>query len=68
MKDWKEFQFDEGIVESQYINPEEPYIAEMKDFIAAVQAKNQSLYPNSLEDDYEILQVLYSLEKLTESK
>ncbi len=67
MEDWKEYQFDEGTVESQYINPEEPYIAEMKDFVAAVQAKNQSLYPNSLEDDYEVLQTLYSLEKLTES-
>lgn len=67
MEDWKEFQFDEGTVESQYINPEEPYIAEMQDFVAAVQAKNQSLYPNSLEDDYEVLQTLYSLEKLTES-
>lgn len=67
MEDWKEYQFDEGTVERQYINPEEPYIAEMNDFVAAVQAKNQSLYPNSLEDDYEVLQTLYSLEKLTES-
>lgn len=64
MGEWKEFKFDTGTVESQYINPEEPYIAEMKDFVAAVQAKNQSLYPNSLEDDYAILQTLYALEQL----
>ncbi len=65
MKEWKEFKFDTGTVESQYINPEEPYIVEMRDFIGAVEAKNKSLFPNSLMDDYEILQTLYSLEKMT---
>lgn len=64
MEEWKEFKFDAGTVESQYINPEEPYIAEMKDFVAAVKAKDQSLYPNSLEADYLILQTLYALEKM----
>ena len=64
MEEWKEFKFNAGTVESQYINPEEPYIAEMKDFVAAVIAKKQSLFPNSLDDDYMILQTLYSLEKL----
>ena len=64
MTEWTEFKFDFGTVESQYINPEEPYIAEMKDFVSAVEAKNQSLYPNSLEDDYSILQTLYALEKM----
>jgi predicted dehydrogenase len=66
MEEWKEFKFDTGTVESQYINPEEPYIAEMKDFIVAVVAKDQSLFPNSLDDDYMVLQTLYSLEKLAE--
>jgi predicted dehydrogenase len=65
MEEWKEFKFDTGTVESQYINPEEPYIAEMKDFVAAVQAKDQLLYPNSLENDYLILQTLYALEQMT---
>jgi predicted dehydrogenase len=68
MKDWQEFKFDKGTVESQYINPEEPYIAEMGDFVLAVKSKNQALYPNSLENDYDVLQTLYSLEKLSESK
>ncbi len=67
MQEWKEFKFDAGTVESQYINPEEPYIAEMHDFITAVKTQNQASYPNTLEDDYEILNTLYSLEKLTES-
>jgi len=65
MEEWKEFKFDTGKVESQYINPEEPYIAEIKDFVAAVETKNQSLFPNSLDDDYAILQTLYALEQLT---
>lgn len=65
MDEWKEYKFDVGTVESQYINPEEPYIAEMKDFVAAVEAKNQSLFPNSLDDDYVILLTLYALEKMT---
>ena len=64
MVEWQEYQFDIGTVESQYINPEEPYIAEMKDFIAAVSAKDQTLYPNSLEDDYKVLQTLSSLEQM----
>ncbi|CAG0938210.1 hypothetical protein BROC_00152 [Candidatus Brocadiaceae bacterium] len=64
MDEWKEYKFGAGTVESQYINPEEPYIAEMKDFVAAVRAKDQMLYPNSLEDDYHVLQTLYALEQM----
>jgi predicted dehydrogenase len=62
-KEWKEYKFSLGTVESQYINPEEPYIAEMRDFVAAVTAQDQSLFPNSLKDDYNVLQTLYSLEQ-----
>ncbi len=65
MDEWKEYKFDTGTVESQYINPEEPYIEEMKDFVAAVNAQDQTLYPNSLNDDYNVLQTLYSLEEMT---
>lgn len=65
MEEWMEFQFSAGTVENQYINPEEPYIAEMKDFVDAVRAKDQTLYPNSLEDDYNVLQTLYALEQMT---
>lgn len=65
MEEWKEYQFDTGTVESQYINPEEPYIAEMKDFVATVSAKDQTLYPNCLDDDYNVLQTLHALEQMT---
>jgi predicted dehydrogenase len=64
MEKWKEYHFDTGTVESQYINPEEPYIAEMRDFVAAVRAKDQTMYPNSLEDDYNVLQTLHALEQM----
>ena len=65
MEEWQEYQFDTGTVESQYINPEEPYIAEMKDFVTAVSAKDQTLYPNTLGDDYNVLQTLHALEQMT---
>jgi predicted dehydrogenase len=64
MEAWKEFKLSAGTIENQYINPEEPYIAEMNDFVAAVRAKDQTLYPNSLEDDYTVLQTLYALEQM----
>ena len=65
MDEWMEFKFDIGTVENQYINPEEPYIAEMKDFISAVEAADPTLFPNTLIDDYEVLQTLGALEKLS---
>jgi len=64
MEEWTEFKFDEGTIESQYINPEEPYIAEVKDFVSAVEEKDQLLFPNSLDADCKILQTLYALEKM----
>ena len=64
MKEWEHFSLRGGTVEDQYINPEEPYIAEMKDFVDAVAANDASLFPNSLADDYRVLQNLYRLEQL----
>lgn len=63
---WIRFDLGVGKVESGYINPEEPYIAEMRDFVDAVMKKNKNIYPNTLMDDYRVLQTLYQLEKLTE--
>lgn len=65
MSDWVEYKFNTGTVENQYINPEEPYIAEMKDFITALHAKDATLFPNSLSDDYAVLETLYALEKMS---
>jgi predicted dehydrogenase len=64
-RDWVRFEFGAGTVEKSYINPEEPYIAELTDFIGAVSKGDRSLYPNTLLDDYRILQTLYRLEALS---
>jgi len=66
MKDWEIINFDTGTIESGYINPEEPYINEVRAFIDAIEGKNK--YPNSLKDDYKILQTLYKLEDISEGK
>jgi len=68
MDDWKNITFDSGTIEKQYINPEEPYIEELKAFIVGLEdVKNskKSSYPNTLLDDYNVLQVLYELEKIS---
>lgn len=65
MEDWEEISFDEGTVEEQYINPEEPYINEIKDFICAIENQNINLFPNNLKKDYKILETLYKLEELS---
>jgi predicted dehydrogenase len=68
MSEWSKFKLPEGTIESQYINPEEPYVSEMEDFIDAVNKKDQSLFPNSLDDDCKILETLYALEQLSQIK
>ena len=64
MKDWEVISFDNGTIEKEYINPEEPYINEIKAFIEAIDKKDRSFFPNSLEEDYKILSTLYELESL----
>jgi len=71
MKEWEKISFDIGTVESGYINPEEPYINEVKAFVDAIinlQSNKPSSYPNTLEDDYKILQTLYKLEDISEGR
>lgn len=63
---WVRFDLGGGTVEAGYMNPEEPYIAEMECFVRAIKQKKKSLYPNSLLDDYKVLRVLYRLEELSE--
>lgn len=66
-QEWTRFDLGGGTVETGYINPEEPYIAEMSDFVAAVAAGDPKRFPNSLEDDWRVLQTLYCLEQLAET-
>ncbi|MEQ8352755.1 MAG: Gfo/Idh/MocA family oxidoreductase [Leptospiraceae bacterium] len=63
MNDWEEVSFAHGTLESNYINPEEPYIAEMRDFLRAIRDGGKSPFPNTLTDDHDVLQLLYSLER-----
>jgi len=63
--EWTKIDLEEGSVEENYINPEEPYIAELSDFILAVKEKNQKLYPNTLDDDCNVLEILEELENLS---
>lgn len=62
-KDWVEINLSKGDIESGYINPENPYIAEVNDFIQAITQKNSSLFPNSLQNDYQILTYLDEVER-----
>ena len=63
--DWTRFSLDVGTVETGYINPEEPYISEMTDFISAVESGDASRFPNSLADDVRVLGLLERLEELS---
>ena len=65
--EWVKFYLGDGTIAAGYINPEEPYIDEMRDFVNAITKNDKSLYPNTLLDDYRVLQTLHQLEKLTES-
>jgi predicted dehydrogenase len=62
--DWQRFNLGAGIVEAGYINPEEPYIEEMRLFTTALTQHDKSIYSNSLLDDYRVLKVLHRLEEL----
>ncbi len=66
-KEWTRVDLGGGTVESGYINPEEPYIAEMADFVAAVEAMDPERFPNALLDDVRVLETLQQLEQLAES-
>ncbi len=61
---WTRHSIGGGTVEAGYINPEEPYIAEVADFIAAVETHRQERFPNTLFDDWQVLDILNRLEAL----
>jgi predicted dehydrogenase len=64
-KEWTRIPLSHGHVEAGYINPEEPYIAEMSDFLSAVKSPESDPFPNTLEADWRVLQALYRLEELS---
>lgn len=64
--DWSRTNLGSGTIEAGYINPEEPYISEMADFVKAVEAADRHVFPNTLERDVQVLELLNDLEKLSE--
>jgi predicted dehydrogenase len=62
---WERFDLAVGSIEAGYINPEEPYIAELRDFVDAVRVGDKRIFPNTLVDDYRVLQTLHQLEALS---
>jgi len=59
---WQKFELKSGTVEEKYINPEEPYVDEMRDFLSAVLEKDPGKFPHTLERDAQILKLLVELE------
>lgn len=61
---WETHELDNGRAEVGYINPEEPYVAEMRDFIDAARRGDVNLYPNTLFKDAKVLRTLESIDNL----
>ncbi|MCW7471410.1 Gfo/Idh/MocA family protein [Leptospira kanakyensis] len=64
--EWIQYKLDSGTLEKGYINPEEPYISEMQDFVESVVSKDQNKFPNTLLDDWKVLNTLCMLEKISD--
>lgn len=58
---WETVSLEAGTVERQYINPEEPYIEEMRRFIRAIEGNEPFGY--TFEEDHKILKLLYRAEE-----
>lgn len=58
---WTEESVGLGTVESKYINPEEPYIEEIRTYLSCIQSKTMPAY--TLQDDIKILDLLYRAEE-----
>ena len=61
MQKFKTYPFNSGKIIKGYINSERPYISEIRTFIKAVKKRNSSLFPNTLENDFEILRLTSKL-------
>lgn len=61
--DWTVVSLARGTVQDGYIYPEEPYIQELMAFLSAVEHSNPKEFPNTLEEDYQILRLLIDIEQ-----
>ncbi len=58
-----EMTLEAGNKEDGYINPEEPYVSEIKDFINTIRYSNANAFPSHLSDDIMILELLEAIEQ-----
>lgn len=63
---WEDISLDPGSVEAGYIHAEEPYVAEMADFVAAVEGTKP--WPYSFEQDEKILALLVDAERDSDAR
>lgn len=59
---WTVEVLPDGTVENMYVNAEEPYISEMRDFVNACKLNNSRLFPNSLLRDWTLLNLLSTID------
>jgi len=64
---WVRIPLEFGTHEGGSLNPEEPYIAEIGAFIAAVNGQESGFFPNTLQDDFRVLSLLDQLDSLASS-
>lgn len=57
----EKIELPSGHTETNYVNPEEPYVAEIKAFVDAI--RGQGEYPHTFEDNNQLLETLYALEE-----
>jgi len=62
---WSKEELAIGTLEYGYINPEEPYINEMRDFIDACKHANPRRFPNTMLNDWSILNLLSTIEAVS---
>ncbi len=62
---WTEETLNRGSIETGYVNPEEPYIEEMREFLDCVTRKRQPAYTYA--DDQAVLDVLVAAEASADS-
>jgi predicted dehydrogenase len=58
---WVQEDLGSGTIEKGYINPEEPYVEEMADFLSCVSERRQPTY--CFEEDLRILRILESADE-----
>ena len=57
------YKINSGKILKDYVNPEKPYIDEMKDFLSLIRKRKSEKFPNSLINEYKILNLLQDIQR-----